>query len=359
MRKITRHISKSGRPGASRRWGLLLALWGLGFLRMASAQDVHFSQFFEAPLWRNPSLAGLFAGDVRFQGVFRTQWGAVTVPYQTGSLNGEYKMPVGGANDFLTLGGQIVYDRAGTTRFTTTSLLPAINYHKALSGERNTYLSLGFMGGMVQRSIDRSKITTASQYDGSGYNPFLDINEDVASYQTTYGDASVGMSFNSQIGESAYDNFFIGAAYHHFNRPANSFYRTPSIELNPKWVYSLGLRLGITPHTYLDVEADYSWQGTYTEILGGALVGFALSGYDFSESVYNIHFGAFARWGDAIIPVVKMDFLPFSAAFSYDMNISQLRAASQGRGGFEFSISYRGFSDRDNSSKNAVLCPRF
>jgi type IX secretion system PorP/SprF family membrane protein len=331
---------------------LILAIFGKG-------QDVHFSQFYEAPIWRNPSLAGLFQGDIRFQGIFRTQWGAVTVPYQTGSFNGEYKMPVGGANDYLTMGLQILYDRAGSTRFTTTHLLPVINYHKALSGEKNTYLSVGFMGGMVQRSIDRSKITTSSQFDGSGFNPFLDINENIANYNIVYGDASVGMSFNSQMGESEYDNFFLGAAYHHFNRPANSFYRNPEVELNPRWVYSGGVRMGITPNTYLDIQADYSKQGAYTEVMAGAMVGFALSGYDFKESQYNIHFGAFTRWGDAIIPVIKIDYLPFSASFSYDVNVSQLRTASMGRGGFEFAISYIGFLERHNSTKNAILCPRF
>ena len=29
------------------------------------AQDIHFSQFFETPLLRNPALAGIFSGDVR------------------------------------------------------------------------------------------------------------------------------------------------------------------------------------------------------------------------------------------------------------------------------------------------------
>jgi type IX secretion system PorP/SprF family membrane protein len=322
-------------------------------------QDIHLSQFFEAPLWRNPSLAGIFQGDFRAQGVYRTQWGSVTVPYRTGSFNTEYKMPIGDANDFLTIGGQIMYDVAGTTSFKTTHVLPVINYHKSLSGDKNTYLSLGFMGGIVQRSIDRSKITTNSQYDGTGYNPTLDINESLTDYNRTYGDASVGLSFNSGFGDSEYDNYFIGVAYHHFNRPTNSFYRDPSIELNPKWVYSFGLRFGITPQAYLTVQADHTQQGTYNETLAGGLVGFALNGYDFTESTYSLHLGAFMRWKDAIIPVVKLDFKPFSAAFSYDINTSSLRTASQGRGGFELSLSYIGFFDRDNSTKNAVLCPRF
>ncbi len=323
------------------------------------AQDVHFSQFFEAPLWRNPSLAGIFTGDVRFQGVYRTQWGSVTVPFQTGSFNGEYKMPIGSGDDFLTMGGQIVYDRAGTTSFTTTHLLPAINYHKSLSGDKNSYLSLGIMGGMVQRSIDRNKITTSSQFDGTGYNPALDINEDITNYNLIYGDASVGLSFNSSIGGREEDNFFIGAAYHHFNRPKNSFYRNPEIELLPKWVYSLGVRTGVTPNIYLTVQADYSKQGSYSEVLAGAMVGFGFGDYQFSDSKQSVHFGLFTRWSDAMIPVLRFDFLPFSTTFSYDANISKLRTASQGRGAFELSISYQGFLDRNNSTKNALLCPRF
>ena len=51
--------------------------------------------FLRRHLLRNPSLAGLFAGDIRFQAVYRNQWQSVTTPYQTGSLNFEYKQPVG------------------------------------------------------------------------------------------------------------------------------------------------------------------------------------------------------------------------------------------------------------------------
>src|SRR5690349_23863002 len=126
----------------------------------AFSQDIHFSQFFEAPLLRNPSLAGIFSGDIRVQAVYRDQWNSVTNAYKTGSLNAEYKMPVGKANDFVTAGLQLLYDRAGSVSWVSTHILPALNYHKSLSVERNSYLSLGFMGGMVQRQFDRSKMTT-------------------------------------------------------------------------------------------------------------------------------------------------------------------------------------------------------
>jgi hypothetical protein len=66
--------------------------------------------------------------------------------------------------------------------------------------------------------------------------------------------------------------------------------------------------------------------------------------------LYTIHAGAFLRWKDALIPVIKLDRYPISVALSYDVNVSQLKTASQGRGGVELSASWISFLDRDNSS---------
>ena len=324
----------------------------------AKSQDLHFSQFFEAPLLRNPSLAGIFAGDIRFQGVYRSQWGSVTVPYQTGSFDFEYKKPIGQGDDFITSGLQVLYDRAGSTNFQTTNFLPALNYHKSMSGYTNKFLSLGFMGGLVQRRIDRSKITTNNHFDGNGYNPSLPDGETFTTSNYSYLDASVGMSFNSAIAGRERDNYFIGAAYHHVNRPQNSFYQNPSVELHPKWVFSAGVKFDLTEYAYFTLQADHNQQGPYTETIGGALYSYKL-GADLTKPDYVVHFGTFLRWKDALIPVVKIDYNPFAVAFSYDVNVSELKTATQSRGGAEISISYIGFFDRDNSSKNAMRCPKF
>src|SRR6187549_324575 len=85
-------------------------------------QDLHFSQFFEAPLLRNPSLAGIFTGDVRVQGVYRDQWNSFTNAYRTGSLNAEYKMPVGKGDDYMTTALELLFDKSGSIGLTTTHL---------------------------------------------------------------------------------------------------------------------------------------------------------------------------------------------------------------------------------------------
>jgi type IX secretion system PorP/SprF family membrane protein len=244
---------------------LLNFLLGVFFLTISSytfAQDIHFSQFSETPLLRNPALAGIFSGDLRIQGVYRNQWNSVTVPYQTGSLNAEYKLPVGHSDDFLTLGGEILYDKAGTVALTATHILPVINYHKSLSEEKNMYLSLGFMGGLVQRKIDRSKITTNNQFNGNEFDGSLSDGETFPGNGYSYFDGSAGMSFNTQIGQNQDDNVFIGVAYHHFNKAAKvSFYANDKIEMIPKWVFSAGVRWGVTDYSYVTFHGDYSQQG--------------------------------------------------------------------------------------------------
>ena len=332
---------------------LFLLLLLVNLCNNIAAQDLHFSQFFEAPLLRNPSLAGIYTGDIRVQAVYRDQWNSVTTAYKTASLNAEYKMPIGKGEDFITAGIQLMYDRAGSAVWVTNHILPAINYHKSLSDEKNMYLSAGFMAGWVQSKIDRTKITTNSTYDGLG------DGENFPSDQFNYFDAAAGLSFNMQLNDNEENNIFIGAAYHHFNKPEASFYGDGSAQLQPKIVGSAGIRMEVTPASYLTFMADYSTQGDFQEVIGGALYGIKLAAYDLDKPKYVLHGGAFLRWNDAFIPVIKLDYSPFSVAFSYDVNISKLKTSSLGRGGFELGISYIGFTNRNNSVLNALHCPRF
>src|SRR4029079_18892034 len=155
------------------------------------------------------------------------------------------------------------------------------------------------------------------------------------------------------------DNFYLGVAYHHFTKPKNSFFNDPTIRLNPKWVGSAGFRFGISQTSYITIQADYSQQEKYQEILAGAMYGMKI-GPETENPDYVLHGGFFVRWNDALIPVIKMDNSGFSFAFSYDVNTSRLKPASASQGGFEVSISYIGFSKRhDRATLNSILCPRF
>ncbi len=321
-------------------------------------QDIHFSQIAETPLLRNPALAGLFSGDLRVQTVYRSQWNSVTNAYSTTSANLEYKLPVGESTDYVTIGGQLLYDKAGTVDLTSTHILPVINYHKSLSAEKSTYLSMAIMGGYVQRTIDRSKITTNSQFNGNAYDPNMATGETFSKSAYSYFDGTAGLSFSTQLGENVDNNMFVGVAYHHFNKSKKvSFYSDYEVGQIPKWVASGGVRMGTTDYSYITLEANYTTQGVNKEIVGGVMYSQKLD--DPVSPKYLIHGGAYMRLNDAIIPVLKIETKPLAVAVSYDVNISGLKKVSTGRGGFEISLVFQKFLDRYNSSSDATRCPKF
>src|SRR6476620_663823 len=94
------------------------------------SQDINFSQFYELPMLRNPSLAGIYRGDVRVTSAFRSQWGSVTTPYVSQALGAEIKFAAPASSDnYMSVGLQITNDVAGDSKFGKTQLLPLIAYH--------------------------------------------------------------------------------------------------------------------------------------------------------------------------------------------------------------------------------------
>lgn len=324
----------------------------------AFSQDIHLSQFYETPLLRNPALAGIFTGDYRVDAVYRNQWASVTIPYQTGALSGEARFPIGNDHDYITGGLQLVYDVAGTSRFQTTEIMPAINYHKSLNDEKSMYLSVGFMGGITQRQFNPAKLTFDNQYNNGAFDPSAPSGENFVKFGYTYPDMATGLSFNSTFGNDI--NWFVGASYYHFNHPKVSFLGDPTIELSPKWEYNAGLSSPLGDFGKLIVQYNQLKQGTYSEVMAGALVGYTLQikqgATDQTDMIYG---GLFVRWNDAVIPVIRLEKDNYSIGFSYDINVSQLSVASRSFGGFEISVSYIGFFNSQNSSEGKLECPRF
>ena len=343
-----------------RQYSLYSLLLALLLATTARAQDIHFSQFYETPLLRNPSLAGIFTGDYRVQTLFRDQWNSFTDAYRTGSVNAEVKWPVGNQSDYFTTALEVLYDKAGTAALTTTELLPALNYHKSLSNEKPMFLSLGFMGGLVEKSLDLTKVTTNSQYNGTAYDPALPNGETILSPNVHYLDGSLGISFSNTFGTDHRNSMYVGFAYHHLNRPKNSFYKNPAIELDPKTVFSAGIKAVINDYSYFTGYADYSRQGPSVETIGGILYSYKL-GNDPDYYPYVFTIGSMIRWNDALIPVLKLEMNSFTVGLSYDVNVSRLNTVSDSRGGFELSLSYTGLLSRnvDKTTNGKFHDPRF
>lgn len=310
-----------------------------------TAQDLHFSQFFETPLLRNPSFGGLMKEDFVVQGIYRDQWNSFTNAFKTGAFHTAFKWKVGEGKDYITTGLQLFYDKSGSIGLMSNSILPSLSYHKSLSEDRHSFLSIGVMGGWVRKSFDYSKMTTNSQFNGIGFDASLPTAEPFLNGNISTWDGSAGISFQSGFGEKEYNQFFVGAAYHHLNRPKLSFYNDPNLQTTPNQVLTGGIQLGVDDYSYFVLQSDLIFKGKSQELAGGCLYAYNL-GDDPSMPLYVLSAGAYIRWKDAVIPVVKIQGQGFGASLSYDVNASPLKAASQSRGGMELSLSYTGFLQR-------------
>ncbi len=321
----------------------------------AKAQDVNFSQFYELPLLRNPALAGLYKGDVRATTAFRSQWQSVTTPYVSQALGLECKFAARQNSDnYFALGLQMTNDQAGDAKLGKTQLLPVVTFHKALSEERDSYVSLGFIGGLVQQRFDVSKLSFDDQFVNGSFSEANPTRQFFSNSNVTYFDASVGLAFSSTIGESV--KYYIGGSWFHFNAPRVAFDITKDIRLNSKFTVNAGLSTPTGEYDKITFYVDYFKQGGNNQTQGGLIYNHDLVRQDEDESM-SISVGSFIRWNDAVIPVVKLDYYKLGIGVTYDVNISKLALASKARGGFEITLSYRNFLNMRNSSLEKTRCP--
>jgi type IX secretion system PorP/SprF family membrane protein len=339
-------------------------LVSLSFLCMAlagaRAQDIHFSQFYENAILRNPALTGIFSGDYKAGVNYRQQWSSISVPFTTVLASAETRVLVNpSVGDYLSFGVTATYDKAGTINFNSLQVYPAINFNKAIEDNHNTYISVGFAGGYIQRSIDLSKATFSTQYSGGTYDPTAASQENINNAVIQNYDLSAGLSYNSSAGPNHEVNYYIGVAGYHVTKPKHAFNKAETlIRLNTKYTVNAGFKWNINQQYGITMHANYLNQAPYKETIFGALLSWRA--IQQGEAMpFALYMGAFVRLKDAIIPTVKLDYQTYSITASYDVNTSQLRPASDGLGGFEISLFTRGIFNRSGEHRSQTRCPHF
>lgn len=316
-------------------------------------QDINFSQFYELPLLRNPSLAGIYKGDMRLTSAFRNQWQSVSAPYQTTALGFEVRTSLfQNSSDYVSAGIQLTNDVAGDSRLGKTQVLPMLTYHKLVSGNTNTYLSLGFMGGPVQQKFNPTALRFDDQFVNGAYTPLNPTQQTFSRTSLTYWDAAVGMNLSGEIG---FAKAYLGAAYFHFTQPKVAFDQLSDIRLNKKLVFNFGLNMPMSDYDDMIIYSDVFFQGGNRQIQGGAIYmhHFLTVG---EEEDLGFGVGGFYRWNDAVIPVVKVNWYKMSLGVTYDVNVSKLKPASIYRGGLEVALSYKAYLNIMNTSLQKVRC---
>lgn len=301
----------------------------------AGAQDLHFTQYFNAPLLVNPANTGFNPGaDYRIGGNYRNQWSTITTnPYKTMSVWGDMQL----FNDrfdngWVGVGGAIMKDAAGSGNLSATKVYGAVAYHQMIG--LNSLISLGFNAGMVTKSVDITKLTFDNQWNGKFFDIHIPTGETFSTDRRTYFDLQVGLNYALFPSDNAYLN--AGFSAQHINKPSESFFSSSaystvvpvrytfflngSFKLNDKWI--------VSPNAYVSKMAS-AW-----EYVAGGMANYNLSG----DGTTQLLGGLYYRFGDAFAPTVGFQLNSYKLTFNYDATASGLKAYNATRGAMEVSL---------------------
>lgn len=336
---------------------LVMSLAALPQLAQAQA-DIHFSQFYETSILRNPSLTGVFSNDFKIGGYYRNQWSSISHPFVTALGYGEARFPIGHySNDYLSIGLLGYTDKAGSLNQSITSVYPALNFSKSLNNEKNTYLSVGFTAGYTQYGYDKSAVTVDNQYQGGHFDPNNPTFENFTNTKMTMWDLGAGINYNTSRGPANDITYMIGIAGYHLTQPNFSYYQTPAVNANMRWNINGAVAFDIKNDVSFQVHTNFAVQGTYMEWVSGILGTIAQSNP--GQPPYAVTAGLFYRFRDAVIPVVKLKYGKTAIGVSYDVNTSTLKQASKLRGGYEVTLSYSGLFGGVPGVVKKTVCPKF
>lgn len=329
---------------------ILLIVFVVAMLQ-SNAQDLHFSQYFNAPILVNPANTGFNPdNDYRIGANYRNQWGAVGTPFKSMSVWGDAQLFTGKfENGWMGVGGALYRDAAGAGNLINTSAYASVAYHQMLG--YSSLLSIGFTGGFISKRIDIAKLSFDNQWNGQFFDATIPSNEPFAFSQTSYADLQAGINYAYFASEKFYVN--AGLSAQHINRPRESFFdplvSDASLDMRYTAFLNASVKIGeswiVNPNIYL------SKMNTASEIVLGVNANRDLSG----DGSRQMILGLYMRNGDAVIPVFGFQLNDTRFTFNYDATVSTLKAANNTRGAYELSIIKTGVVS--SALARGVRCP--
>ena len=190
---------------------------------IASGQDIHFSQYYSAPLTVNPAQTGLFDGNYRLGLNYRNQWASVTVPYQTLSAFADFNVRKQPYNrGYLGFGLLIIRDQAGDGELSDTKIYGSFAYHLLLNKTRTMQLSFGLQAGEVQETVDFSKLYFDDQWNDIAFDQGIPSGENYNTSTIHYFDVDAGAIYSFSLPDVW--SFYAGAGLYNLIEPRVSFY---------------------------------------------------------------------------------------------------------------------------------------
>lgn len=306
----------------------------------AKSQDFHFTQFYANKLYLAPSFAGATQQN-RLIANYRNQWMAVN-GYSTYSFSYDHYF----SNFNSGLGFLIMRDVAGDGHLGSIYLGLPYSYDFALSDE--IHIRPGVSLSFLQRSIDKTKLYTSSQIEGTGENTV---------------DALGNLEPVSVIDASASNiiyarNWMAGITFDHLMTPSTSFLGNKDrLPMRYSIYGSITLlrrgRLLKPVDETISIAAIFKDMKKFSQIDAGVY-----------WAQIPLTFGIWYRGipilnsdrGDSFALLAGFKRQHISIGYSYDFTISNL--VNKTAGSHELSVAYE-FAKKKKRKVHAVPCPEF
>ena len=309
-------------------------------------QDVHLSMYDAAPLFLNPAMTGLFDGEWRIHGQYRTQWKAVNYkPYNTSLISFDKAYKKWG------FGAQISNLSAGIGNYNVLQGVLSAAYTVPLDFAKSHNISMGIQGGVTQKDLEYQLHTFDNQYttkNGGGFDSGFSNGESFSTDKFYLPTLNAGVMYYHAKQQSLL-NPFVGLSAFNLIKSEESFFNQENSTYNRYYMH-FGSRVNLTELFYVLPKMLVMNQGNFNEQT------YALDiGYYFKSADFYLLGGFVYRNADAFIISLGAKKNNITGKIAYDINSSSLNSASTGRGAFEISITY---IKNNKKNKNAKICPR-
>lgn len=333
---------------------ILISLISCLCYTLVHAQDPHFSQFYASPLSLNPALTGRFDGTFRLAANYRNQWPTINNAFTTATASVDFPVLTNRLPEFDTWGVGIMGlgDQSGNKILRNNYVGISTAYSKGLDENGYHQLAVGFQGVYTNKRLDVSLADFEDELTPFG---FTGVTSEVFTNQNVvvnYFDMNAGILYTGTT--NGYNNFYLGVSLYHINRPKETFVGG-NYFVQPRTTIHGGGYTPIGGNKTLHGSFIHQRQASSSEtVLGGAL-SVNLNGEE--ERPTEIYAGLWYRLNDAVIPYIGVEIQNLRVGFTYDVNTSPLRTASNTRGGTEISLIYVHKPGDPLLKKNN--CPKF
>jgi type IX secretion system PorP/SprF family membrane protein len=318
------------------------------------AQDIHFSQFFAAPLLINPANTGMSGEDFRIANIYRNQWSNIGIPYETFSTSIDKKLIISGHS--IGVGGLILHDQSSSFNLSANEFMLAASYSQII---RNQQLTIGLQPGFVFKSIDLAGITFNSQFNPTGqiFDQTLPSLESSIGDRMRYFDLNAGIFWRTMIRTIMPS---AGISVSHLNMPVQKFLTSSTgTRLQMRFNFDGEVMIPVITGIDLNPCLIFSFTPGANEFLLGSTGDFSVSWSNIP--IEKLHTVTMFRLNpvrdiDAFILGGGAEFRQFNLGLAYDLNISPLHKATNFNGAFEVSLIYKGNkSTRNNASQPCYM----